>query len=1325
MKRSVMYSSNQILPKFEKQFLTKVFSSIFLSVILIGTTATAETLPQAEYGTGDTTIHYDWQMDTTTNGYKLIKNVNGDITIKYDSSAPDLTPLTNNEDKSTENIIGKYIEKNSQLLNNQSGGKIGIFDATIIDSTITGNRFLYNSSNATINELKGIYSGNTTIVNGNNQGVVIRNDGEITTINANFIANTCISSSTNGQSYGGVIINTNTIKTIKGDFVGNYVQGVGRMTNDNLGYGMYGGAIHNTGTIETIESNFISNHADSTVAMSVGGAINNENSIGDITSNFINNYTTSSGAWASGGAIYNNENISIGNITGNFINNYSVSTGTLSSSSGEAGAIFNNGTISNITGDFAENYATSKNASSIGGAITNNKTGSINNIKGNFTNNYINSSGTYAYGGAIYNIGTINDIEGDFTTNSATTTGINNALGGAITNGGSIHDIKGNFTNNYISSNGTSASGGAIYNRSNINDINGNFINNYATTSGTYAYGGAIYNIGTINDIEGDFTTNSATTTGINNALGGAITNGGSIHDIKGNFTNNYISSNGTSASGGAIYNRGTINDITGDFTNNYVTSSGTGNAGGAGIFNSNGTIGDIKGNFDNNYSIASGSSNAAGGSAIYNVGGSIGNIIGNFTNNSANTYNGNIAGGIIYNNNIIKSISGNFINNSSFAGTYIFGSVIFNMGTIDSISGSFVNNSAKTTSSTYLALGGAIFIHRLDTRLVADNITNIFSGNYTEDYRGKINNAIFVRTNQISSGVETIYNPIITFNTTNNGKFIINDTIDGGEINEDFTQLTREHQYNIEMTGDSTGEIYINNKIYNANISQSNITSYVNNASDLNNGNSIAITSGIMNINHFGMTQLNLKSFANNGTINIASVDINPATKEMGKIVGESYGSQTGTININGLNVLADPTAVKTNVAFADTEFANTVKYNGSNQYLGKVYKYSVNYLPDTGEFEFLRSGGSSSGSYNSFNPATLATPVNNQAVSSATITESFKYVFEHTDTFTKLPKFERMARIKSTQYAISTDFNENLAPLSMNFDNKAGWFRPYVTFENMNLRHGPKVNAITYGSLAGYDGNFVTMKHGWTRLGSGYIGYNGSQLSYKGVDTSMNGGLLGLTETFYKGNFWTSLTLSAGASVGENSTMFGKEDFTTLLAGIGSKTGYNFEFQEGRYIIQPIWFMSYTFAKTFDYTNAANVRINSDPTHSIQLNPCIRFVVNTKNRWQPYISIGMVWNLMNSGTVTANGVRLPEMGMKPYVEYGLGVQKLYKDRCTAFCQAMIRNGGRNGVALTFGFRWELGKNQKHIERVQKTNKTIIGNAINKQIKTTLSCIK
>ena len=73
-----------------------------------------------------------------------------------------------------------------------------------------------------------------------------------------------------------------------------------------------------------------------------------------------------------------------------------------------------------------------------------------------------------------------------------------------------------------------------------------------------------------------------------------------------------------------------------------------------------------------------------------------------------------------------------------------------------------------------------------------------------------------------------------------------------------------------------------------------------------------------------------------------------------------------------------------------------------------------------------------------------------------------------------------------------------------------------------------------------------------------------------------------------------------------------------------------------------------------------------------------------------------------MNENNVTANNVRLPEMSMKPYVEYGVGVQKRFKDKYTAFGQAMLRNGGRNGIALTAGFRWNLGKEGRPIEKVQ-----------------------
>ena len=304
-------------------------------------------------------------------------------------------------------------------------------------------------------------------------------------------------------------------------------------------------------------------------------------------------------------------------------------------------------------------------------------------------------------------------------------------------------------------------------------------------------------------------------------------------------------------------------------------------------------------------------------------------------------------------------------------------------------------------------------------------------------------------------------------------------------------------------------------------------------------------------------------------------------------------------------------------------------------------------------------------------------------------------------------------MAQIKNDYYALSTDYNENLdvygTGLAPEFHNDGAWVRPYVTFESMNLKNGPDVDAITYGTLIGFDSDFEDFGHGWTGVTTGYVGYNGSQLSYSGNDTSMNGGLLGVTQTFYKGDFWTAITASAGASVGETSTMYGSEDFTSLLAGIGSKTGYNFEFKEGKYILQPIMFLSYTFVNTFDYTNAAGVKIESDPLHTIQLNPSVRFIANLKNGWQPYASVGMVWNLLNQTDTTANGISLPDMHVKPYVEYGLGVQKRWADKFTAFFQTMIRNGGRNGVALTGGFRWNLGKDpDKTVNSVNKVKKVI-----------------
>ena len=85
------------------------------------------------------------------------------------------------------------------------------------------------------------------------------------------------------------------------------------------------------------------------------------------------------------------------------------------------------------------------------------------------------------------------------------------------------------------------------------------------------------------------------------------------------------------------------------------------------------------------------------------------------------------------------------------------------------------------------------------------------------------------------------------------------------------------------------------------------------------------------------------------------------------------------------------------------------------------------------------------------------------------------------------------------------------------------------------------------------------------------------------------------------------------------------------------------------------------------------------------------------------------MVWNVLNSSDAFANNIKLPIMSVKPYIEYGLGIQRTWKDYFTAFGQVMMRNGGRNGVAMTGGIRWALGRDN-NTEKVQNnTQKKVV----------------
>ena len=999
------------------------------------------------------------------------------------------------------------------------------------------------------------------------------------------------------------------------------------------------------------------------------------------------------------------------------------------------GAIENTNSINTITGDFIDNYvrkgASTSNAYAYGGAIYN--SGEINSITGNFILNSAWGSSrrppytAKVYGGAIYNSGKISNIVGDFINNSAM--GINNSAGGAIYNSGKISNIAGNFIANF------SELGGAIDNRNSIDSIAGDFIGNYVSDSNddfVEMAGGAINNSGEINSIRGDFIFNSVFyDQGLYvSGEGGAIANHGSINDISGDFIGNSIDST-SYALGGAISNIGYIDKLTGVFSDNSVSTVSDAALGGA-IYNSNYTV-----HADANVSF------------IYSVDFVITDTGERFTfyegldTEALAELESKIQDGykvvVVPTEEICTSEqwaamqsnlqeyleSGYLTLNPPVEITYdepkIYIDDIKHISgnQISLVNANFINNTAKSEAGA--ALGGAIF-SGTKLSITADNGVSVFSGNKTISQGKEEQNAIGMyglygiydapgpmslieaydlmpeEPEEENPGfLDSNYNKVsenpaeLELKAVNNGVILFDDTIRGGAININTGEImeTPETAYKLKITGDKTGKVVFNNSVINAKATLDEVTLHLTKADILATSTLTANSGHLSLLNGLAETQ-SMQGMTVNGHLGM-SVDVDLANKSMDRLPENvTTVAPDGKIDVEYLNLLNDAKEDRTDILFAEESYKDKVSYTGKSPVAySPIYKYAVSYNQDDGFFTFLRSSGGGNPS-DAFNPTVLAPSVAAQAGAYATQMNTFNYAFQHSDNFMNLPFLERLALKESGRYASTT--TNSFSPLYTRIESAGYWVKPYVSFESIPLKNGPKVDNINYGSLIGYDSKITPIAHGFDRVLSGYVGYNGASQSYSGVDSYQNGGLVGGTVFLYKGNFFNATTLSVGASVGESQNMYGNENYTMLLAGIGNRLGYNFEFKEGRYIIQPSMLMSYTFVNTFDYTNSAGVRMESDPLHAIQLAPGVKFIMNTKNGWQPYAAVNMVWNVLDKSDVRANDVRLPEMSIKPYVQYGLGVQKRIKDCFLAFGQAMVSNGGRNGVSLSFGLRWFLG---------------------------------
>ncbi|MCD7878552.1 MAG: hypothetical protein LUG16_01305 [Candidatus Gastranaerophilales bacterium] len=1162
------------------------------------------------------------------------------------------------------------------------------------------------------------------ITDDSGNGAVISNSGTLKILSSTFSSNQ-VTSTAEYQGFGGAIINFGNLTLDDVTFTGNtaYRSGgaieteqanvtitSGKFEN-NTATNSIGGAINQyMGTLNVSNTEFTSNKATN----GSGGAI--LSCLGTFTSSG-NTYTSNEAIW--GGAIYN-ENTST-KITGDtYTSNqaeyggaiYNDSNSTLKISSttftynkaeiqnnGWGGAIINLGdlTLDNVTFDTNTAYYS-------GGALETEQA-DVTITSGKFYNNIA----TKASGGAIFNWeGNLNISGTEFDSNKA-----ENDSGGAILNyNGTLTSSGNTYTSNKANW------GGAIYNEYNANTQ----ISNDSFTGNTASYGGAVHNdSSTLNISNGStFTSNISTNAGgaIYNNIGSLTISdtqfkenqsvwGGAIYDVKGTtviknsiFTSNKaVSDVSNTAVGGAICinidanHEGSVSIYNSEFTENTADA-------GAGAIANYGVLNLYNSTFTSNSSSYTGTNVDTGGGALFlgadsvtyisnttfnkNTSGSYGGVISTRTGNASgnnsdakldilnSTFTNNTAvqnGGAIYNtfygstlHDGYVTVSGStFTNNSAASGGAIYNSEVADLaGNYAKI---YIDSSTFTSNKATSGNGGA-FYNSANTTAVINNSS--FYSNSATGNGGAIYTAADLTINS-TNGYQTVFsgNSAASGNAiyVDNSEANINFNLFGSSsvlLEDDINGLTG---YNVNISGDSTSTtFYLYNDISEADVTIGNTT--------LNTLNSEVHT-------------YDFNSFTLASSINMA-VDVDLASETMDKLTADSYGSHSGTLTVSSMNALSDTTKDSVAIYFAQNGLKGNVA-NGVSSLYAPIYKYTVSYeqRDDGGYFVFSKDG---------YNPSVLASSVAAQLGGYLTQLNSYDEAFRNMDMYMLMTKKQRQALKMQNKYA-AADSSLVFSPLSTPYTDKAGWIRPYTTFESVGLKNGPDVSNVAYGMYGGLESEMYDLGNGWDGIYSIYAGYNGSHQAYQGNSIYQNGGTLGIVGMAYKDNFFTGLTVNAGANAGQANTMYGNEDFSMLLTGIASKSGYNYEFADGRFIVQPNFLMSYSFVNTFDYTNAAGVRINSDPLHAIQLEPGLKVIGNLENGWQPYAGVSVVWNIMDKTQFKANDASLPELSVKPFVKYGVGIRKTWGKRFFGYLQTFLTNGGRNGIGIQAGFRWTLGK--------------------------------
>lgn len=108
----------------------------------------------------------------------------------------------------------------------------------------------------------------------------------------------------------------------------------------------------------------------------------------------------------------------------------------------------------------------------------------------------------------------------------------------------------------------------------------------------------------------------------------------------------------------------------------------------------------------------------------------------------------------------------------------------------------------------------------------------------------------------------------------------------------------------------------------------------------------------------------------------------------------------------------------------------------------------------------------------------------------------ESYKQGFQNMDSYMLLKKDERIELRERRKETSDLSDNAVLTPMKIVDEYRGIWFRPYGSFEKVQLENGPDVANNSYGAYVGFDTEMVEFGKGWSENVGLFGGYNGPDL-------------------------------------------------------------------------------------------------------------------------------------------------------------------------------------------------------------------------------------